>query len=430
MFSKNTITISAGAFALALLGACSNDKSVAGATVDPDTFAHTNSIEPDNPGSSNSESAAPIINFSLKPSSTIALKNGSISVYDEEKGASGLCAIEGMSYASKIQVYKGIGLNVVTTLEFKGNSDVCNDLYEEFKNECESKKGNFVGADKDCERGDFYIWCQYSGGESDSVNTILNGFFAKMGDACSELTEGAEYVYGEYEMPSSASKGDADVTPTSSASDDPIDIPPEDIDKYTQYPSDMEDGEVDVPSTGKFVGTLDQYTAQFTDDPTELSFDSHVLAYNGQVPMKCRALDSGIDDLDLNSSIKKIEKEQIADCFPMTAEAMELSGDTKKCDYYVVASPDGSQPTGHAITKVSKDGVEIASIITGGMCMLSQAFFDVIFLIEDCDGIVSESSVLSRKTFTSSTWACEEGSYSPTKEAKAYGEWFRADLLK
>lgn len=410
MLNKTKITISVGAFALALLGACSDDKSVAGATVDPDVLAEK-------------------INFSLNPSSTIALKNGSITVYDEENGASGLCATEGMSYASKIQVREGKNLNVVTSLEYKGESDVCEELYKEFKDECESKKGDFKEKENDCKRGDFYIWCQSTGNESDSVKSVLDEFIAKMSDDCAELTEGAESLYGEYTTPSSTSKDDGDVVPASNSSTDPVDIPPEDIDKYTQYPSDMGDSGVDVPSTGKFVGTLDQYTAQFTGDPAELSFDSHVLAYNGQVPTKCRALDSGIDDLDVNSSIIKIGKEQIADCFPMTADAMELSDGVEGCDYYIVASPDGSQPTGHAITKVSKDEIEITGIHAGGMCMLSQAFFDVIFLIEDCDNLISESTKTTNKTFTSETWACEEGSYSPAKSASAYGEWFRADLI-
>lgn len=410
MFNKTKITISVGAFALALLGACSDDKSVAGATVDPDVLAEK-------------------INFSLNPSSTIALKNGSITVYDEENGASGLCATEGMSYASKIQVREGENLDVVTSLEYKGESDVCEELYKEFKDECESKKGDFKEKENDCKRGDFYIWCQSTGNESDSVKSVLDGFIAKMSDDCAELTEGAESLYGEYTTPSSTSKDDGDVVPASNSSTDPVDIPPEDIDKYTQYPSDMGDSGVDVPSTGKFVGTLDQYTAQFTGDPAELSFDSHVLAYNGQVPTKCRALDSGIDDLDVNSSIIKIGKEQIADCFPMTADAMELSDGVEGCDYYIVASPDGSQPTGHAITKVSKDEIEITGIHAGGMCMLSQAFFDVIFLIEDCDNLISESTKTTSKNFTSETWACEEGSYSPAKSASAYGEWFRTDLI-
>lgn len=414
MFNKNKITnkitISIGAFALTLLGACSDDNSTAGATVDPDVLAEK-------------------INFSLNPSSTIALKNGSITVYDEENGASGLCATEGMSYASKIQVREGENLDVVTSLEYKGESDVCENLYKEFKNECESRKGDFEERDKDCKKGGFSIWCQYDGDESDSTKSVLDGFIAKMSDDCNKLTEGAESLYGEYTTPSSTSKDDGDVVPASNSSTDPVDIPPEDIDKYTQYPSDMGDSGVDVPSTGKFVGTLDQYTAQFTGDPAELSFDSHVLAYNGQVPTKCRALDSGIDDLDVNSSIIKIGKEQIADCFPMTADAMELSDGVEGCDYYIVASPDGSQPTGHAITKVSKDEIEITGIHAGGMCMLSQAFFDVIFLIEDCNNLISESTKTTNKTFTSETWACEEGSYSPAKSASAYGEWFRADLI-
>lgn len=414
MLNKTKITISAGAFALALLGACSDDKSVAGATVDPDVLAEKDG-----------ESA---INFLSKPTSTIDLKNGSLSVYDSENGASGQCVADGKSYAARTQVRKRGGLEVLSSLEVENYGDGCDSLFRDFKNRCESKNGDFKAIAENCKIGKFSVWCAYNGEKSDSFNSVLDEFSNKVGETCASLTASAESSYGEYQTPSSASKG-GDVVPASNSSTDPVDIPPEDIDKYTVYPGDMGEGGVDVPSTGKFVGTLDQYTAQFTDDPAELSFDSHVLAYNGQVPAKCRTLDSGIDDSDVKSSIVKIGKEQIADCFPMTADAMELSDGVESCDYYIIASPDGSQPTGHAITKVSKDEIEITSIHTGGMCMLSQAYFDIIFLIEDCDNLISESTKTTSKKFTSETWACEEGSYSPAKEAKAYGEWFRADLI-
>lgn len=419
MFNKTKITISVGAFALTLLGACSDDNSTAGATVDPDVLAEK-------------------INFSLNPSSTIALKNGSITVYDEENGASGLCATEGMSYASKIQVREGENLDVVTSLEYKGESDVCENLYKEFKNECESRKGDFEERDKDCKKGGFSIWCQYDGDESDSTKSVLDEFIAKMSDDCNKLTEGAESLYGEYTTPSSTSKDDGDVVPASNSSTDPVDIPPEDIDKYTQYPSDSsdkkdDDGEVDVPSTGILVPTLDNYTAQFTDDPAELSFDSHVLAYKGRA--SCSVINEGKSIIEttseMDSRLYAIAADEIEECFPETAEAAKAIEYKFKenCNYFVVTSSDGMQPTGHSITKVAKDAIEFTSVSTGGMCMLSQAFFDVIFLIEDCDNLISESTKTTNKTFTSETWACEEGSYSPAKSASAYGEWFRADLI-
>ena len=60
--------------------------------------------------------------------------------------------------------------------------------------------------------------------------------------------------------------------------------------------------------------------------------------------------------------------------------------------------------------------------------MQTAAYFPIAFLVEDCDGLIDEKATISYKTFTSETWACEEGKYSPTKKASAYGEWYRADL--
>ena len=416
MFNKNKITISISAFALAMLGACSDDKSVAGATVDPDVLAEKDGEQ--------------VINFLSKPSSTVNLENGSLDVYDSENGASGQCIADGKSYAAKIQVQKGEKLEVRTSLEVKNYGDDCESLFKDFKNGCDSRNGGFKEISKDCKTGKFSVWCAYNGENSDSFNSVFDEFLNKVGETCASLSANAESTYGEFQTPSSTSKG-SDVAPVSSSANDPVDIPPEDIDKYTQYPSDMGEGGVDVPSTGITVKTLNNYTAQFTDNPAELSFDSHVLAYNGRVPSGCRALDNAIDDLDLNSAVKKIDVEKIGECFPTTVETAKMA-DYKfdeKCRYYVVAIPDGSQPTGHAITKVEKDVIEITSIAAGGMCALTQVFFDVIFLVEDCEGLINESTSMTHNKFTSTIWACEEGSYSPTKEASAYGEWFRDDLI-
>jgi len=56
-------------------------------------------------------------------------------------------------------------------------------------------------------------------------------------------------------------------------------------------------------------------------------------------------------------------------------------------------------------------------------------FFPIAFLVEDCDGLLDENTEFSYNRFTSKTWACETLG-SPTKKAVAYGEWYRADLIK
>ena len=61
--------------------------------------------------------------------------------------------------------------------------------------------------------------------------------------------------------------------------------------------------------------------------------------------------------------------------------------------------------------------------------MQTAMYFPIAFLVEDCDGLLDENTELSYNRFTSKTWACETLG-SPTKEASAYGEWYRADLIK
>ena len=425
MLNKTKITISAGAFALALLGACSDSNSTAGATIDPDTVA-TNSSNSTSTNSSNNISTIDI-HFTTEPTSVQSAKNVKLSIFGDENGASGECFADGKTYAAKIQVRSGDKLEILTSLEIEEYPDKCDNLYKEFKYECDSKSGNFTEISKDSEDGSFNILCKYKGDDSETFKSVFDGFSEQVSEACSGLTEDAESSFGKFEIPSSASEG-GDIVPAPEDSTNPIDIPPEDIDKYTQYPSDMGEGGVEVPSTGIFVGTLDQYTAQFTDDSTELSFDSHVLAYNGSISENCGVISRY--DSEPNPIVKKIDEDEINNCFPETFEAAKTANYKfdEKCNYYVVTKSDGAQPSGHVITNISNDGIEITSVYSGGACMRSQMFIQVIFLIEDCDELVSETSATTIKTFSSSTWACEEGSYSPAKEAKAYGEWFTANI--
>ena len=176
--------------------------------------------------------------------------------------------------------------------------------------------------------------------------------------------------------------------------------------------------------------TLDKYTAQFTDDPGELSFDEHVLAYNGGLPSTAY-LDEDIEQnsTGINPFLKEINVSDIGNYFPMTAAIVGNRTSKENCKTFLVLSHDGGQPTGHVLSKISKGSIEISSVNPGGPCRQTAMYFPIAFLVEDCDGLLDENTEFSYNRFTSKTWACETLG-SPTKKASAYGEWYRADLAK
>ena len=196
--------------------------------------------------------------------------------------------------------------------------------------------------------------------------------------------------------------------------------------------------------------TLDKYAAQFADDPNELSFDSHVLAYNGTFPM----IISSEDDYELfrdktgtrkdtDPFIREVDAFHAVKFFPMTAAIAGNGIYQENCKTFIVISHDGGQPTGHMLTHISKGNIEITGISKGGRNRLTSNYFSVGFLVRDCDGLIDENSTITFKGFTSKTWcsekkmqipedSTEEATCSENKhdDAETYSEWFHADLAK
>lgn len=184
--------------------------------------------------------------------------------------------------------------------------------------------------------------------------------------------------------------------------------------------------------------TLSAYAAQFAR-PEDLSFDSHVLAYNGFTSMKCleamNAVTQGYDYISVNTKeITPIEQKNIPVCFPVTDSVGELSKKESSCKYYVINNSDSNQPTAHVLTKVAQDTITAMSIGRGfpkkqnGLygCAVTYMFSHVIFLIEDCEGIINENTVVSRRYAESGRWIC--GTSNEFK-VLAYDEWYSEALL-
>ena len=428
MLNKKLFTVgcAAGSMALFSLIACSGDVAndkLTGATIDPDAIAQ-NLSSSSNPGSSADNFDFPEIAFKTAATSVVALDGGELKTFEAENGASAECTGDEKSYISKIQIdADGV---VKNSLELKNFGSGCDSVLAEFVASCHSQAVVYNGKDdkESCdENGNVKSYCYddravttIPADSTVNFNDIVRNLSTFSEELCNDVYKDAKIKTGKFSTLSSSSHDE------SSSSIEPPD-PDMDILNVIVIPWDT------TPiDTAAF--TLDKYTAQFTDDPSELSFDEHVLAYNGGLPSTAY-LDEDIEQnrSGINPILKEINVSDIGNYFPMTAAIVGNRTPKENCKTFLVLSHDGAQPTGHVLSKISKGSIEISSVYPGGPCMQTAMYFPIAFLVEDCDGLLDENTEFSYNRFTSKTWACETLG-SPTKKASAYGEWYRADLAK
>ena len=426
---NNIIKFTMAAGVLALMGC--TDNNVSGAAIEGNAVAQNSSSSKAN-GSSNSMNGPSQIVFSTKATKVMNVDNVDISVYGEENGAEAACTADEKSYEAKLKVNDGL---VENSIEMKNFGSSCDSVLAEFVASCQSRALVFNGSNnkESCdENGDVTAYCfddravamtkctnnvpgtctTKPAKTTIDFNELFKDFSKFSGEVCNAISKGASSTTGRFTTPSSTSR---DMSSSS--------IEPPDTLNVIAIPRDT------TPiDTAAF--TLDKYTAQFTDDPSELSFDEHVLAYNGGLPSTAY-LDEDIEQnrSGINPFLKEINVSDIGNYFPMTAAIVGNRTPKENCKTFLVLSHDGGQPTGHVLSKISKGSIEISSVNPGGPCMQTAMYFPIAFLGEDCDGLLDENTELSYNRFTSKTWACETLG-SPTKKARAYGEWYRADLIK
>ena len=428
---NNIIKFTMAAGVLALMG-CS-DSNVSGAAIEDNAVAQNSSSSKAN-GSSNSMNGPSQIVFSTKATKVMNVDNVDISVYGEENGAEAGCTADGKSFEAKLKVNDGL---VENSIEMKNFGSSCDSVLAEFVASCQSRALVFNGSNnkESCdEHGNVIAYCvddravamtvctetvpgtctTKSAKTTIDFNELFKDFSKFSGEVCNAISKGASSTTGRFTTPSSTSR---DMSSSSTEPPDPDTL------NVIAIPRDT------TPiDTAAF--TLDKYTVQFTDDPSELAFDEHVLAYNGGLPSTAY-LDEDIEQnrSGINPFLKEINVSDIGNYFPMTAAIVGNRTPKENCKTFLVLSHDGAQPTGHVLSKISKGSIEISSVKPGGPCMQTAMFFPIAFLVEDCDDLLDENTEFSYNRFTSKTWACETLG-SPTKKAVAYGEWYRADLIK
>ena len=398
---NNFIKLSMVAGVLAAMGC--TDNNVSGAAIEGNAVAQNSSSSDgaSNSSSSSAENAKVDINFLTNSTSSVVLNRISISVYGEEDGTSASCSVGEKSYTAKMKVSDGV---VEQLMELKNFGSACDSVLNAFVSSCPVKASvyNETNYKKSCD-------------EKGSVIALCHDARAVPLTVCTNT------------VPGSCTTIPADTT---------VDFN-EILNDFVTSSDNMcnalhEEGGDDVVADS-ISFTLDEYTAQFTDNPEELSFDSHVLAYNGQIPFDAIFVtDGNVAVMTIPSSqstIIEVQASEIPRFFPKMSSVAKDKLQKVGCKTYVVTDIDASQPTGHVLTSVSNGTVEITSVVqgasaaVGGVIVQTNAYFPVAFLVQDCDGLIDENTTVTSKVYTSNTWNYDDGTY-----VSAYGEWIRADL--
>ena len=400
---NNIIKFTMAAGVLALMGC--TDNNVSGAAIEGNAVAQNSSSfdVANNSSSSSAENAKVDINFLTNSTSSVVLNRISISVYGEEDGTSASCSVGEKSYTAKMKVSDGI---VEQLMELKNFGSACDSVLNAFVSSCPVKASvyNETNYKKSCD-------------EKGSVVALCHDTRAVPLTVCTNT------------VPGSCTTIPADTT---------VDFN-EILNDFVTSSDNMcnalhEEGGDDVVADS-ISFTLDEYTAQFTDNPEELSFDSHVLAYNAPIPFEAIFVtDGNVAMMTIPSSqstILEVQTSEIPRFFPKMSSVAKDKLQKEGCKTYVVTAIDASQPTGHVLTSVAEGTIEITSVLQGasaaigGVIVQTNAYFPVAFLVQDCDGLIDVNSTVTSKLYTSNTWSYHDGTY-----VDAYGEWSRADLVK
>jgi hypothetical protein len=419
-FKKNLYI--AGVFVLCAFYACSSDNpSWAGSTTIPNATAENNFSSSEVGSSSSNESSSSNvgihISFSTKATAKMMVENAKIEVYGEENGAQASCSVDGKGYSASMKVDGGV---INQHLELNNMGSLCDSILQDFIESCSGKAMvfNSDSTKESCDKGgnvDVVCFNDPTTIEpTQDFDSILRDFSQNSGKSCNAIAHQGMGIFewGQVQNSSSSGQGvsSSNVEPTSSSiivlgSSEPID-------------------------TASF--TLDKYTAQFTDNPDELSFDSLVLAYNGTL--------SPIITIDIFSTenyvtgdgnfVREISAEEVSDYFPLTTAVAGERLNPGNCKLFVVVIIDSNQPTGHVLTDFSKGLVEISEVKNSGLLYWTDAIKPEAFLARDCDGLINTNFDFLFSRFQSTKWIRGENPESVAMEAYAYGEWYRADLVK
>lgn len=345
------------------------------------------------------------------------IDGGRLAVLDDGSGARAECTADSASIAMTIQISGSVA---VTTLKAEGLEQSCDSAFAEFKTNCDNKSNSeFFSLSEGCKEGAFDAACRVKAIESDSANILITYFSAIATNRCFEMSRNAQNSTGRGVTPSSSSKVSESSSSSTAGGREPL--------------STISSSDTAV--TIKYEQTLENYVLQYASSVDQLSFDEHVIAYNGLPGMNCIdfvELILKVNTMELKSPLVKIEENDIPQCFPMTAKIMKnrLKEKNESCQYFITFVDGGGLLTGSVLSHVADGELEFTKVKPSGECVSTDDYFSVFFLIEDCKNeIMSTAPQVTHKTYESEFWKCEDGNYSPSPKANPYGEWFRGSLL-
>ena len=430
MFDFKNYLYIAGLLALCAFSACSSDdSSIAGSTTIPNATAENNFSSSEVGSSSSNESSSSNvgihISFSTKATAMMMVENAKIEVYGEENGAQASCSVDGKGYSASMKVDGGV---INQHLELNNMGSLCDSILQDFIESCSGKAMvfNSDSTKESCDKGgnvDVICFNDPTTIEpTQDLDSILRDFSQNSGKSCNAIAHQGMFMSEWWQVQNSSSSGQGVSSSGQGVSSSNVDSASGSI--IILVSSDPID-------TTSF--TLDKYTAQFTDNPDELSFDSHVLAYNGTLsPIIIRDIITarGSYAIGEDNFVKEISAEEVPDYFPLTTAVAGERLNPGNCKLFVVVIFDSNQPTGHVLTDFSKGLVEISEVKNSGLLYWTDAIIPVAFLARDCDGLINTNFDFLFSRFQSTKWIRGENPESVAMEANAYGEWYRADLAK
>ena len=387
---NNVIKFTMAAGVLALMGC--TDSNVSGAAIEGNALAQNSSSSSDVVSSSGVQIPNGKISFDTPPTARVKVMGGEVMEYWYSAGVSSHCEINNKHYNSHVQ----FGLDGVASRDIllSDLGDKCEPILDSFKKTCETAVTAIVSDsvifdpnlnDITCDGSkSIYIYCYIMHG----VETVQS------------CTDG---------NPSYCTSVVVDTT------------------FFKDFVSDFTK-ETDVICNSLYADmTLDNYSKQFTENVDELSFDDHVLAFNG----------GGIGAYyisapDSITHIKEISPQEVLESFPNTVQYVGNGLFSENCKLYSVSLGINSYYYGFVLNKVSKDSMEITKIAPSGNCECGNTDLlrKVEFLVKDCDGLIDENTEITINSYTSSIWKCGENGYPSDDDVEQRGEWFHPDFVK
>jgi hypothetical protein len=387
---NNIIKFTMAAGVLALVG-CS-ETNVSGAAIEGNALAQNSSSSSDVVSSSGVQIPNGKISFDTPPTARVKVTGGDVLVYKQSAGARSQCDVNNKHYSSHVQ----FSLDSVAhrDISLSGLGDKCEPILEAFLKTCESNV--FVLNSS----GLFYY-------DYPNLNDITCENTKDIFIVCDAM-HGIE----TYE---SCTDGNPSYC-TSVVVDTAF---------FNNFVSDLTKETDDICNSLYADMTLDNYSKQFTENVDELSFDDHVLAFNGGGAIYISAPDS-------ITHIKEISPQEVLESFPKTVQYVGNSLFSENCKLYSVSLGINSYYYGFILNKVSKDSIEITKIAPSGNCTYGKSDFlrKAEFLVQDCDGLIDENAETIIHNYTSSIWKCGEYGYPSGDDSEPHGEWFHPDFVK